>query len=59
MKRVCTCLLFFCLLLTYVLRPASGGCEEHNTLMIAPGVAERLAAIGTEFTLDWGLYQNT
>jgi hypothetical protein len=49
--------LFLALLLVFSALP--GTAAEVPVLKLAPGVAEKLEALGQELSLDWGIYKNT
>lgn len=56
--------LYYALLLSLMMMPVAHAAyatavEGGPSLAMGPGVAEKLEALGAEFTLDWGLYQDT
>lgn len=49
--------LFLALLLVFSALPATAA--DVPVLKLAPGVAEKLEALGPELYLEWGVYKNT
>ena len=55
--RIALFLSVLAVLLVFSALPATAA--DGPVLKLAPGVAEKLEALGQELSLDWGIYKNT